>query len=301
MPHDTITFVPSHWLAETARISPAARGVWITVLAQMVFVGCDGVLTMSWPDLARLCGASIDDTKRLVLELYSQGVCGLANERDLKMSPICPSNVPGTVHPNIQDTVCILSRRLQREAKQRGEWRLKKQQQRMSKQCPDGSLKNVHFPPNSDISPPSYSPLSSENIRTPGENTPRPLNVPRPTSELPTLKEVVANGEMIGMTPDESTDWFHGMEAKGWMQGITPVANWRALQTKHKKFYEERRHLKARAPGPTNPKPPNVNMEHWWAFLKEVWPDAFDKKTMPNVASKTILVEFKNWETKTYA
>ena len=116
--NDNVTFVPSDWLAATARLSPAARGVWITSIATMVHNNLGGVLCVSWTDLARLCGCGAGEVYRYVVELGEAGICKVE-----------PWPVPrGQV--DINENVKLLSIGLMKRAKSREYHKLYKRQQR---------------------------------------------------------------------------------------------------------------------------------------------------------------------------
>jgi hypothetical protein len=221
-------FFPDNWLADCQVLSLAGRGAWQTIICKAWHPSTRGIVTLKLPALARLFGATIEQTERVIAELEESGVGDITHEGD---------------------TVTITCRRVVREWDERD-----KERTFLSQSGKKGASKRWggHSPPNS---PPNREAIGGAN----GEANSPPYGSPEARSqspdnsiergnprkrgseaEIPTWEAVRSYAlGTIGLAEWKARDWFDEMEGGGWLDySHRPIQNWKAVLNRVKTKWE---------------------------------------------------------------
>ncbi|MCC7202427.1 MAG: hypothetical protein IT393_07200 [Nitrospirae bacterium] len=98
-------FYPGDWVQDTRILSLRAKGAWIDLLCMMWRSTERGTVTLSWPALARLLSAHLDEAKLAIEELAEHRICDWVTDSN--------------------GNVTLINRRMVREEKQRISTRLR--------------------------------------------------------------------------------------------------------------------------------------------------------------------------------
>lgn len=200
------------WLSDdqVGQATPAARGLWIECLNVMMNKSCHTISGTS-DTLARMLRFTPSEFKKALKELE------LTSTADIRYS-----NELGN------DFVTITSRRLSREDKERERIRLAVRSSR-------GKKSVTHSVTECNSASPSASSsisVSESGNRGAGEGV-------FSFAEYPSLDEVKAKAEMIGLAPWKAEDWWHEMQGCGWLDyNHRPIRDWASVLSRVRTKWE---------------------------------------------------------------
>ena len=284
-------FFPSDWMADCQVLSLAGRGAWQTIICKAWHPSTRGVVTLKLPALARLFGATVEQTERVIAEIEETGVADVLHEGD---------------------TVTITSRRIVRE------WEKRTQERRALSEGGKLGAFRRWGKNGQDSSPPDSPPNREPNSPPIGQPTSRPMAIQKlearsyippvsPEGGGSTAAEDLWQAHEWGHMDQEQafallTKNFPGIDVWGefnrfkevrankgqkptwkpfigWLQKATPVVNF----------------------GKKNPAKVNAALlpseADWRAFIASEYPDAKDPGP-PQDAQPDLLLEFRRWKEK---
>jgi len=201
-------FYPADWSADTAPLSLAARGAWITIVCAMWRAEERGTLCLTKEGYCRLLGADEEQTIKVIDELVENHIC---NE------VLAGCDEKGVTGRN--KNITLVCRRMEREYKLHKNNALRQERYRVTHQgnAPVTGEKSEVRSQKSEI--------RSQNKEKNKSATQALLKFVKPTpgevTEYAKSKGIDLNGEQF----------CNFYESKGWLVGKAPMRNWRAAVT----------------------------------------------------------------------
>jgi len=124
-------FYVGDYLKDTRSLSLSAKGAWSDLLFFMWGAETRGLLSKTWKGYARMLGATVEDTKKAILELMDEKICDVRinNQNVTKRNAVTLC----------RKKVTLINRRMYREAKELEKTRLRMQRYRerkaLKKEC----------------------------------------------------------------------------------------------------------------------------------------------------------------------
>lgn len=186
-------FNPADWSQDTAPLSLAGRGAWITIICAMWRAEERGKLSMPLVGFCRLLGATETETLNVIDELVKMGICDTVTEANKNITLIC--------------------RRMVREYKHHKNNALRQERYRVTHQS-NAVITGEKSEVRSQISEVREEKEKSKRATTTKFLKPSPL-------------EVSEYARSIGFNLDgqKFCDYY---EAKGWVIGKSPMKSWQA-------------------------------------------------------------------------
>lgn len=198
-------FFPSDWMGDCQILTLAARGGWQTIICKAWHPSTRGVVSLKLSAWARLFGATVEQTEKVIAEIEETNIADVAREGEI---------------------VTITCRRIVRDWQRRVD-----EKEALSDAGKRGAAKRWggHSHPNG---PPIDGPLAIQNPEATKHER-------EPAREFPAWESVQAMAASIGLAEWKARDWFDEMEGCGWIDyQKRPIHRWQSVLARVKTKWE---------------------------------------------------------------